>query len=499
VTTDIGRYGLFRDAPLEAAFLAAQWRGVGARLTLVGVWGGAAILAAGIADWLLLPAGSPMLWWLTLLRLGCAALGLRLSRLVGPTREPAPRRVAGALLQFQLALIVTIKIASLAYGGYSPDLVISSLLLTLAFYAYVPTLSPANLWLLPLSALITLPEVVFVLHAPPRGVGGYILIMGVANLLGWHTAVAASRAQRQNWLAHQSLRREADERLLAEQNLQQIFEVCPVPLVLSSEGLGRVLRLNGAAQALLGGADGFASPEARAAVEQALHPQHAAQGVDLRLPTTAQGPVEVMLAARRLRHDGEAAVLTSLVEITQRKRHEQELLRLTQVDPLTGLYNRRGLFALAEAMLRHAELRPVSVLLLDADHFKAINDQHGHAAGDLALQQMAARMSAVLRATDMLARIGGEEFAALLPNTAADAALHLAERLRGALAAAPLLCNAVELPMTVSVGVVQLRDDELALDHALSRADSAMYRAKHGGRNRVEVAAPDQSSAAQLR
>jgi diguanylate cyclase (GGDEF)-like protein len=157
-------------------------------------------------------------------------------------------------------------------------------------------------------------------------------------------------------------------------------------------------------------------------------------------------------------------------------------------DGLTGLPNRRSLDRLLDAQLAMAqrEGRPFSVLMLDLDHFKAVNDTHGHAVGDAVLRGFGQRIQAQLRRSDVCARYGGEEFCVVLPGTAAALALDTGERLRRAVAGAPLAQN---VGVTVSVGVAtwQAGDDAATL---LARADDALYTAKRTGRDRVVAAPP---------
>jgi diguanylate cyclase (GGDEF)-like protein len=130
--------------------------------------------------------------------------------------------------------------------------------------------------------------------------------------------------------------------------------------------------------------------------------------------------------------------------------------------------------------------RPASMVLVDLDHFKAINDSHGHLAGDRVLADFGVRVAALLRRPDSFGRFGGEEFVALLPETEPEAARVVAERIRAALE------TAEEQPgCTVSIGIAVSRSDDNAIDAVLARADAALYRAKAGGRNRVEGAAAD--------
>ena len=170
------------------------------------------------------------------------------------------------------------------------------------------------------------------------------------------------------------------------------------------------------------------------------------------------------------------------------KLHQARRLHaLALQDALTGLPNRRALSAHAAS---HADGDgPMSVVMLDLDHFKRVNDGHGHAAGDAVLREVARRLPGVLRHHDRVGRWGGEEFLALLPDTAPAAAAQVAARLREAVSATPVaLPEGGTLPVTVSLGVATRREGE-RLEDLIGRADAALYAAKAGGRDRVEVAA----------
>jgi diguanylate cyclase (GGDEF)-like protein len=161
---------------------------------------------------------------------------------------------------------------------------------------------------------------------------------------------------------------------------------------------------------------------------------------------------------------------------------------LASTDALTGLCNRRQFFRLAEHQFGAARRdgRPLAVLLFDIDHFKSINDNHGHATGDKVLTHIARVALGCLREADTLARYGGEEFVALLPNTSIEAASTLAERIRAAIAATPVkVPGAGSLHATSSVGVSEIVLDDTSLDALIDRADKAMYHAKRSGRDRV--------------
>jgi diguanylate cyclase (GGDEF)-like protein/hemerythrin-like metal-binding protein len=164
----------------------------------------------------------------------------------------------------------------------------------------------------------------------------------------------------------------------------------------------------------------------------------------------------------------------------------EELERSATTDPLTGVWNRRRLAeAIESERIRLNRFgHPVALLLIDIDHFKAINDNFGHSQGDLVLIELVARISAALRGGDSLARWGGEEFIVLCPNTGRAGAALLAERIRSAVATTPFQPIG---PVTVSIGVGEAMVDE-EWQGWFDRTDQALYSAKHGGRNRVELA-----------
>ena len=170
----------------------------------------------------------------------------------------------------------------------------------------------------------------------------------------------------------------------------------------------------------------------------------------------------------------------------------RQLQRLAMTDSLTGLANRRAFFAAAhgavEIALRHE--RPLAAVLIDIDNFKSINDVHGHAAGDCALQHVAATLSSLVRGTDTLARYGGEEFILLALETGLDSALTLARRMGDALRDRPVFFEAVPITVTASFGVTALGGHGDDLDHLIRRADAALYECKSAGRDRVIALAP---------
>jgi len=158
-------------------------------------------------------------------------------------------------------------------------------------------------------------------------------------------------------------------------------------------------------------------------------------------------------------------------------------------DPLTEVFNRRHFFELAEVEIEKArrQHKPLAVMILDIDHFKRVNDQHGHQVGDEALRHVVARCESLLRERDLFSRYGGEEFIVLLPDTDAYSAMAAAERLRCSVAEAPFMVDGVEVFLTISIGLTTLSDQAPDMETLLKQADQAMYCAKNGGRNRVIV------------
>ena len=189
--------------------------------------------------------------------------------------------------------------------------------------------------------------------------------------------------------------------------------------------------------------------------------------------------------------DGDEQAYCLVVRDISDKREASEKQRLsTMCDHLTGLANRRSFFEAAELEVGRWQRspRPLSMLMVDADHFKRVNDTHGHPAGDAVLRHLAGVLAATFRQVDVVARIGGEEFAVLLPSTDLQGAAAVAERLRQAVAAQPAAAGGeLLLPITVSIGVSTMSEAVAGLDALMKQADDALYAAKRNGRNQVSA------------
>jgi diguanylate cyclase (GGDEF)-like protein/PAS domain S-box-containing protein len=179
-------------------------------------------------------------------------------------------------------------------------------------------------------------------------------------------------------------------------------------------------------------------------------------------------------------------------DLTEYKKLQAHLENMATIDSLTGLPNRQAFMQRANNEFNRARryARPLTVVMIDIDHFKAINDQYGHAAGDDVLRQAANICQSRLRGSDFMGRVGGEEFVLLLPDTPPTNAYYVAERMRTHLCETPIeLENGTTLNITASFGVAPMNEDESDFDSLLERADEAMYHAKHEGRNQVKSAA----------
>ena len=196
------------------------------------------------------------------------------------------------------------------------------------------------------------------------------------------------------------------------------------------------------------------------------------------LAETSEENAQSAEAARRLLEN----------EIAERRQLEAKLRHLATRDGLTETLNRAGVLAAAQSVVEavRQSSQDLAVIMLDVDHFKAINDHFGHAGGDQALQHLAALLRAGLRQDDLLGRMGGEEFLIILPGTSPNTAGIIAERLRSRVAETALPFGNRSIEMTVSMGITRWQQADASIEAIIARADAALYRAKGGGRNRVE-------------
>jgi diguanylate cyclase (GGDEF)-like protein len=226
-----------------------------------------------------------------------------------------------------------------------------------------------------------------------------------------------------------------------------------------------------------------------------IHAEQLCPSLDALMPPS---PLFAMDRAEILRASISSLILAALTfaiiawVVDRWRDREARYERLASTDALTGLRNRRSFVELAERELARARRynAEVALVLIDLDHFKLVNDRHGHQAGDRVLANTAAILARELRDLDVIARHGGEEFAMLLPQTGTAGAVEVAERARRRLAEAVVTIDGAAIRITASMGVAAIAGPgATSLDDLLRRADAALYRAKGAGRDRVEVAA----------
>ncbi|WP_170107612.1 sensor domain-containing diguanylate cyclase [Photobacterium lipolyticum] len=196
------------------------------------------------------------------------------------------------------------------------------------------------------------------------------------------------------------------------------------------------------------------------------------------------------LLSRPITWNGGQAIQVTAMDISRQHQLRKQLEYRANYDGLTELLNRRATSEILEAQLVSHRLQalPLCCVLIDLDDFKAVNDRFGHCVGDEVLRQFAVTCRHHLRQTDFVGRWGGEEFILVLPNTIAEQARILTERLRQEIASIAVATSSGEIGITVCMGIADLRDGEKSAEPLLSRADRALYAAKHNGKNRVELA-----------
>ncbi|PWC76526.1 diguanylate cyclase [Azospirillum sp. TSH64] len=329
----------------------------------------------------------------------------------------------------------------------------------------------------------------------------------VSAVRGWCDLVTIETLNQS--LEHRVAERTAElerQTALAEEQrrfIENLVELMPSP-VWYKDSAGRYALCNRAFRELFpNAADGTEwSSEDQELPGQDL-PEQASSGTGaFSFETSVAGPggdVRELLVVKRplTSPDGAATgVIAIATDITERRRMERELQRLATTDPLSGAHNRRHILELLERLLTGRDVvmegrqaaGMACLIMLDIDHFKRINDEMGHGAGDIAIRRVVEVIRGQMRATDQIGRIGGEEFAILLPDSSQADGVAIAERLRSGLAAL-----AIELPdgrnfqLTGSFGLTEVRTLGDTVESVLGRADQALYRAKALGRNRVEV------------
>lgn len=288
----------------------------------------------------------------------------------------------------------------------------------------------------------------------------------------------------------------------SEHSVRALFAAAPVAMCLVSLENDTVVFGNQSCADLFGlpleelegqrSPDYYVNPADRERILSAVRGEGAAEAVTVHMRRRNGEEFWALLSARLFEFEGKEGILAGITDITPQKALEEKLRELAMQDELTGLYNRRHFSEMADVELARARRTgaPLSLAMLDIDHFKRVNDVYGHAAGDQVLRELSRAMRETLRGSDVSARIGGEEFVILLTDTALDGAVAVTERLRERVGQTEVaLEDGRAVRFTVSAGVTELARGE-RLDALLARADEALYRAKSDGRNRTLSSLP---------
>ncbi|BFM38600.1 ABC transporter substrate-binding protein [Synechocystis sp. LKSZ1] len=313
-----------------------------------------------------------------------------------------------------------------------------------------------------------------------------------------------------SWIAwrfyqlQRSLRYEIAERIQVEKELQAsekrarvLADHAPFPVIITVWPTGQILYVNYQAlqkfeldpQTLPATTilNFYGEPTDRQRLLKALEHEDFIQNWQLQLQSATGKPFWANLSISKIEFDHQRALFTAVVDITEQRQLQKRLTRLAITDDLTGLYNRRYFMQRGTEEFNRAVRYPtaLSVLMLDIDHFKLINDHHGHEAGDRVLRHLAQLIQENVRPFDLVGRLGGEEFAVLLPNCALAEAIDLAERLRYLAQQECWSVEEADISISVSGGVASLTPEMDNLKALLKQADQALYQAKRDGRNRV--------------
>ena len=323
------------------------------------------------------------------------------------------------------------------------------------------------------------------------------LVMEAAS---WNDAQQALREERD------ALERKVEERTRAlsesESSLRALIDFSPVAMVLTSAADQRVLLVNRRAAALLemtiDTIEGQSVPDYWVSVRdktrflEHLRRRGRVDDMETELRSQSGRVFWARVSAQRLRFAGEDALLGALVDITDQRRAQDRLRELATRDSLTDVYNRRHLEEIARKELARSERngRPLTMAMLDVDHFKQINDTYGHQVGDEVLCEIARRFAKSIRASDILGRYGGEEFVVIFPETNLEEARVVSERLLTAVAGQPIAAGRGAISVTVSIGLTTFVSGQ-DMERVIERADAALYVAKANGRNQVRVGDAD--------
>ena len=289
----------------------------------------------------------------------------------------------------------------------------------------------------------------------------------------------------------------SDELERTKQRIPQMIQASPFPimisrlkddrLVLVNDKALKLFNINAPSLQIFKSEQFYVNPEARLKFTKLLTENHFVDSFEAEFKKQdSTGHFWLEVSARIMEFENEPVLYSAFKDITDQKKREHELFEKAVLDPLTGCYNRRQFVELANKEIRRSWRydAPFCLLMLDIDHFKAVNDTYGHAAGDEVLKAVAKMAKVTLRDSDVFARFGGEEFIALLPHTDLVGASVVAERIRKNVQELQILAEGQNIQCTISMGVASSEVSE-DLDTLIKATDEALYTAKECGRNQV--------------
>jgi diguanylate cyclase (GGDEF)-like protein/PAS domain S-box-containing protein len=311
---------------------------------------------------------------------------------------------------------------------------------------------------------------------------GHLLKLVSSLILYW--ALLRTGLQQPFDLVFRDLKQKETALLRSEANLQRLFDVSPFPMIITRLSDSSFLKVNHAAMDAFGltvedlqnytGLDFYANPEERAKMLQKLRDTGEVHNEPLELRTKFGKPIWYLVDITPIEFEGEKCMLVGMADITEQRRIQEELQYLSMHDALTGVYN-RTYFEAEINRLQKGRQFPVSIIMLDTDNLKVVNDNYGHTQGDKMLQKVANLVGEVLRAEEVFARIGGDEFAILLPHSNAEAAKLVVSRIKDQLDKHSSQDENEHIKVSVGLGTADVKDD---LIEAFKRADADMYADK---------------------